>query len=192
MKVHLVDATFELFRAHFGAPSAQAPDGGEVGATRGFLRSLASLLSDPQVTHVACAFDTVIESFRNGLFDGYKRGEGVEPDLLRQFPLAERACVALGVPCWRMEEFEADDALATGAARYAAAPEVEQVVICSPDKDLCQCVRGRQVVCLDRVRRNLRDEDSAPGHQSKQRLTRTSLELQIEISAFVPIWCPFH
>ena len=153
-----MDATYELFRAYFGAPSARAPDGGEVGATRGFLRSMLALLREPDVTHVACAFDTVIESFRNDLFDGYKRGDSIEPDLQRQFPLAERGCEALGITCWRMVEFEADDGLATGASRYASLPQVEQVVICSPDKDLCQCVRGREVVCFDRVRRTLRDE----------------------------------
>jgi 5'-3' exonuclease len=158
VKVHLVDATFELFRAYFGAPSARAPDGGEVGATRGFLRSMLALLRAPDVTHVACAFDTVIESFRNDLFDGYKRGDSIEPELLRQFPIAERGCEALGIPCWRMLEFEADDGLAAGAARYAKESEVEQIVLCSPDKDLCQCVRGSEVVCFDRVRRTLRDE----------------------------------
>ncbi len=119
VKVHLVDATFELFRAYFGAPAASAPDGTEVGATRGFLRSMLYLLREPDVTHVACAFDTVIESFRNDLFDGYKRGDGIEPDLWNQFPLAERGCAALGITCWGMMEFEAEDALAAGAAKFA-------------------------------------------------------------------------
>lgn len=159
MKVHLVDGTFELFRAHFGAPSAQGEDGGEVGATRGLLRSLLALLREPDVTHVACAFDTVVESFRNEMFDGYKSGEGIEEDLMRQFPLAERGCRALGITCWSMIEFEADDGLAAGAARYAKEPEVAQVVICSPDKDLAQCVVGDSVVTLDRVRRTLRNAD---------------------------------
>jgi 5'-3' exonuclease len=158
VKVHLVDGTFELFRAYFGAPPAKGHDGAEVGATRGFLRSMLSLLGQRDVSHVACAFDTVIESFRNDLFAGYKRGDGIEPDLLRQFPLAERGCAALGITCWGLVEFEADDGLATGAARYAREKEVEQVVICSPDKDLCQCVDGERIVCLDRVRRTLRDE----------------------------------
>ncbi len=158
MRVHLIDGTYELFRAHFGAPSARARDGGEVGAVRGFLRSMLALLREPDVSHIACAFDSVIESFRNDLFDGYKRGDSIEPGLLRQFPIAERGCEALGIVCWRMVEFEADDGLATGASRYARDPGVEQVVICTPDKDLCQCIRGRDVVCLDRVRRNLRDE----------------------------------
>jgi len=157
MKIHLVDGTYELFRAYYGAPSAVA-DGHEVGATRGILASLLSLLREPEVTHVGCAFDHVIESFRNGLYDGYKTGEGIDPELLSQFPLAERACEALGIVCWRMVEFEADDALATAAVRFADAQAVEQVVVCSPDKDLTQCVRGRKIVCLDRMRRRLTDE----------------------------------
>ncbi len=158
MKVHLVDGTFELFRAYFGAPEAKAPDGREVGATRGLLRSMLYLLREPDVTHVACAFDTVIESFRNDLFDGYKRGDGIEEALVSQFPLAEEGCRALGLSVWGMVEFEADDALAAGAVRYGAEPEVEQVVLCTPDKDLCQCVDGDRVVCLDRVRRTRGDE----------------------------------
>jgi 5'-3' exonuclease len=129
-----------------------------VGATRGLLRSLLALLASPEVTHVACAFDHVIESFRNGLFDGYKTSAGVPPELLAQFALAERVTAALGVVVWSMVEFEADDALATGAARWADAPEVEQVVICTPDKDLAQCVRGTRVVMLDRRRRLVLDE----------------------------------
>ena len=158
MRVHLVDGTYELFRAFFGAPSSKAPDGREVGATRGLLRSLYALLREREVSHVAIAFDTVIESFRNQLFDGYKRGEGIEAELLAQFPLAERAAKALGMVCWRMEEFEADDALATGALRYGVSEEVDQVVVCSPDKDLCQIVTGTRIVCLDRARKTVRDE----------------------------------
>jgi LSD1 subclass zinc finger protein len=154
MKVHLLDGTYELFRNYFGAPSAKAPDGREVGATRGFCRTLLSLLTKEGATHVACAFDHVIESFRNQLFAGYKTGEGIDPELWGQAPLVERASYALGVVVWPMVEFEADDALATGAARWAEAPGVEQVLLCSPDKDLAQCVRGDRVVCLDR-RRNL-------------------------------------
>lgn len=157
MRLHLVDGTYELFRAHFGAPEATAPDGSAVGATLGLLRSLLSLLREDGVTHVACAFDTVIESFRNDLFPGYKTGEGVPEELMAQFPLAERAARALGVVVWSMVEFEADDALATAAARGAASPAVEQVVICSPDKDLAQCVRDTRVVCLDRRRRLVYD-----------------------------------
>ena len=158
MKVHLVDGTYELFRAHFGTPPTTAPHGRPVGATLGLVRSLLSLLRESGVTHVACAFDHVIESFRNDLFPGYKTSEGVPEELLAQFDLAERATAALGVVVWSMVEFECDDALATGAARALGTPGVEQVVICSPDKDLTQCVRGTQVVCLDRMRRRVRDE----------------------------------
>jgi 5'-3' exonuclease len=160
MKVHLVDGTYELFRAYYGAPSATAPDGREVGAARGLMRSLLALLAAPEVTHVACAFDHVIESFRNGLFDGYKTSQGVPRDLLAQFTLAERLTHALGIVVWSMVEFEADDALATAAARFADAPGVEQVLICTPDKDLAQCVRGTRVVMFDRRRRILLDESS--------------------------------
>jgi 5'-3' exonuclease len=156
--VHLIDGTYELYRAHFGAPEATAPDGTPVGATRGLLRSLQALLREPGVTHVAVAFDTVIESFRNRLFAGYKTGEGVPPELLAQFPLAEEATRALGLVTWPMVEFEADDALATGAARFAGAPGVERVLLCTPDKDLAQCVRGTRVVGFDRMRRRILDE----------------------------------
>lgn len=158
MKVHLVDGTYELFRAHFGAPPAKGVDGRPVGAIRGLLATLLSLLREPDVTHVACAFDHVIESFRNELFAGYKTGEGVDPDLLAQFQPAEQAAAALGMVVWPMVEFEADDALATAALRFRDAPAVEQVVICSPDKDLAQCVVGSRVVCRDRRRRVDRDE----------------------------------
>ena len=158
MKVHLVDGTYELFRAFFGAPPAHDAAGRPVGAVRGLLATLASLLREPGVTHVACAFDHVIESFRNMLFAGYKTGEGIDPDLLAQFEPAERAAGALGIVVWPMVEFEADDALATAAARFRDAPGVEQVVICTPDKDLAQCVVGRKVVCRDRRRGTDRDE----------------------------------
>lgn len=158
MRIHLVDGTYELFRAFYGAPASSAPDGREVGATRGILRSFLSLLSDPTVTHVACAFDHVIESFRNQLFAGYKTGEGIEPALFTQFELAEQATRALGIVVWPMVEFEADDALASFAARAAALSEVSEVVICSPDKDLAQCVRGERVVCFDRMRKRRMDE----------------------------------
>lgn len=159
MNVHLVDGTYELFRAWFGAPEAQAPDGREVGATRGFLRSMASLLHEPGVTHVACAFDRTVESFRNELFDGYKTGEGLDPDLFAQFPLAERASEALGIVTWPMVQFEADDALASAAARFARIDSVERVLICSPDKDLCQCVEDDRVVTLDRRREIILDAE---------------------------------
>jgi 5'-3' exonuclease len=158
MRLHLVDGTFELFRAHFGAPGALAPDGREVGATRGLLRSLNALLREDGVTHVAVAFDHVIESFRNRLYAGYKTAEGLPPELLAQFPLAEAAAQALGVVTWPMVEFEADDALATAAARWHDDPAVDQVVICSPDKDLAQCVVGTRVVTYDRIRRTQVDE----------------------------------
>ena len=158
MKVHLVDGTYELFRSHFGAPPRQDADGREVGATVGLLRSLWLLLSTPGVTHVACAFDHVVESFRNELYAGYKTSAGVDPDLLAQFELAERAVRALGVVVWPMVELEADDALATAAARFRDLPEVEQVVLCSPDKDLAQAVVGDRVVAWDRRRDVVLDE----------------------------------
>src|SRR5512138_976715 len=158
MKVHLVDGTYELFRNFFGAPSRKAPDGREVGATLGLLRSLLMLLTTPGITHVACAFDHVIESFRNDLYPGYKTGAGVDPDLLAQFPLAEEAVAALGVVVWPMIEFEADDALASATARFKNKTGVEQIVLCSPDKDLAQLVTGTQVVCWDRRRDIVYDE----------------------------------
>src|SRR6185503_12991725 len=158
MHIHLIDGTYELFRSYFGAPEALGPNGVEVGATRGILRSLLSLLREDGVSHVACAFDHVIESFRNELFDGYKTGDGVPAELMAQFPLAERAAHALGLVVWPMVEFEADDALASAAARYGESADVEQVLICTPDKDMAQCVRGSKVVCFDRMRRRTIDE----------------------------------
>ena len=158
MNVHLVDGTYELFRAFYAVPSAKNAAGLEVGAVRGLARSMLALLREPGASHIAVAFDHVIESFRNDLFDGYKTGEGIDPELWSQFELAERVCAALGIVVWSMVEFEADDALATGAARFAAAPEVEQVLIASPDKDLAQCVVGTRVVCLDRMRKKVLDE----------------------------------
>ncbi len=158
MRVHLIDGTFELVRAYFGAPKRSGPDGREVGAVRALLRSFLLLLLDPTVSHPAAAFDTVIESFRNDLFSGYKTGEGIDPDLLAQFPLAEEAVSALGIVVWPMIPFEADDAIATAAARFAADPRVEQVVIASPDKDLMQCVHGNRVVVWDRMRDRVLDE----------------------------------
>ena len=158
MNVHLLDGTYELFRAFYAVPSSKNAAGAEVGAARGLGRSLLALLREPQVTHVACAFDHVIESFRNDLFAGYKTGEGIDPNLWSQFELAEEVCAALGVVVWPMVEFEADDALATAAARFALEPAVECVVIASPDKDLAQCVRGNRVVCLDRMRKKVMDE----------------------------------
>lgn len=158
MKIHLVDGTFELFRAYFGAPSSKTRDGREVGATRAFLRSMAALTREPGVTHLAVAFDTVIESFRNQLFAGYKTGEGMDPDLWAQFPLAEQATRALGIVTWSMIEFETDDALATMAARAAKDKKVDEVLILSPDKDFAQCVVGDRVVTVDRIRKTKMNE----------------------------------
>lgn len=158
MKIHLIDGTYELFRNHFGAPPKKARDGREVGATLGLLRSLAALLARPEVTHVGCAFDHVIESFRNDLYPGYKTSAGIDPELLAQFPLAEEAVAALGIVVWPMVEFEADDALAAAAVRFNGELSVEQIVVCSPDKDLTQLVSGSRIVCWDRRREIVLDE----------------------------------
>jgi 5'-3' exonuclease len=153
--LHLIDGTFELFRAYYALPSETAPDGREVGAIRGVLASTLAWLRDAAVTHVAAATDHVIESFRNRLFDGYKTGDGIPPDLWAQFPLAEEAFEALGIRVWPMIEFEADDAIATAADRFAGG--VDCVVIASPDKDFAQCVVDRRVVIHDRIRRIVYD-----------------------------------
>src|SRR2546421_5710563 len=158
MKIYLVDGTSELSRKHFGPPPRKGPDGREVGATVGLLRSLLMLLATPGITHVACAFDSVIESFRNGLYPGYKTGAGVDPTLLAQFELAEEAVSAPGPVVWPMVEFEADDALASATARFKHEAGVEQIVICSPDKDLAQLVSGSRIVGWDRRRDRLLDE----------------------------------
>jgi len=158
MYVHLIDGTFELFRAFYGSPPSKDSQGNEVGAVRGLARSLLALLGERDVTHVAVAFDHVIESFRNELYPGYKTGDGIDPALYAQFGPAEDACRALGVVTWPMIEFECDDALATAAQRFAAEPGVDRVVVCSPDKDLAQCVRGERVICFDRMRRKRLDE----------------------------------
>jgi len=157
MQVHLIDGTFELFRAYFAVPKSQNATGTEVGAARGLLRSFAALLGSGEVTHVACAFDHVIESFRNELFDAYKTGDGIDPDLYSQFGLAERVTRALGIVTWPMIEFEADDAIATAAHRFAQHPLVTRVVIASPDKDLTQCLVEANVVCWDRLRNSWLD-----------------------------------
>lgn len=156
-EVHLVDGTYELFRAFFGAPRAQTSQGMEVGAARSLARSLWAMRREG-ATHVAVAFDSVVESFRNDLFSGYKTGEGIDPALLGQFALAERAALALGLVVWPMVSVEADDALATFAARAAREPDVERVLLCSPDKDLAQCVVATRVVCWDRRKKVALDE----------------------------------
>ncbi len=156
MKVHLVDVTYELFRAYYGAPKLASPDGREVGAVRGLLGSMLYLLQQEGATHVACASDTVIRSFRNDLYAGYKTEAGVPLDLLEQFPLAEEGLRALGFVVWGMIELEADDALAAGAACYGT--EVDQVIIATPDKDLAQCVDGTRVVLYDRRGKRIIDE----------------------------------
>ena len=152
MKIHLVDGTYELFRAHFGAPPKKTPDGMEIGATLGMIRSMMLLLSDPEVTHVAVAFDHVIESFRNKMYASYKSSEGVDPIILNQFGLAEKLVSALGMVIWPMAKFEADDAIATAVAKFKKIKSVEQVVICSVDKDLTQMVDGNRVMCWVRRR----------------------------------------
>lgn len=157
MDVHLIDGTYELFRHYFGAPKAQTPDGVEVGAVRGVLASMKGLLSSG-ATHVGVATDHVIESFRNDLWPGYKTSEGIEPALLRQFPLLEETLEAFGLRVWPMVELEADDALAAAAVKAADDPRVGQVRICTPDKDLAQCVRGTRIIQVDRMRRTTRDE----------------------------------
>ena len=146
--VHLIDGTYELFRAHFGAPPRQTPEGWEIGATHGIIMSTLALLAEPGVTHVGAAFDTVIESFRNDMFDGYKTGEGTPPELHAQFPVAERAMEAIGVTVWPMIEHEADDGLAAAAQKYV--PDVDRVVIMSPDKDMCQLYGNPKIVGFNR------------------------------------------
>jgi 5'-3' exonuclease len=158
MKLHLVDATFELFRAYYSRPAQRAPDGRPVNAVRGLIESMLSLLREADVTHVGAATDYVIESWRNDVYPGYKSSAGMDPDLLVQFRDAERALRALGITTWPMVEDEADDGLATAVARFAHDPRLEQVVIASVDKDLAQCVEGERVVLRDRMRRITYDE----------------------------------
>ena len=157
MEVYLVDGTYELFRHYYALPSARDRDGCEVAAVRGVLASVLGMIREG-ATHVGVATDHVIESFRNGLWPGYKTSEGVEPDLLAQFPLLEDTLTAAGVVVWPMVEFEADDALAAAAVAAAADPRVDRVIICTPDNDLAQCVRGMRIVQLDRRKRVTRDE----------------------------------
>ncbi|HYM15730.1 MAG TPA: 5'-3' exonuclease H3TH domain-containing protein, partial [Dehalococcoidia bacterium] len=155
-RVHLIDGTYELFRHYFAVPSHRRADGTKVGAVRGVVWSVLGMLRDG-ATHVGVATDHVVESFRNGLWAGYKTGEGVAPELRAQFPILEAALTALGVAVWPMVEYEADDALAAAASQAAA--YAEQVLICTPDKDLAQCVAGRRVVQLDRRSNRIIDED---------------------------------
>jgi 5'-3' exonuclease len=157
MDVHLIDGTYELFRHFFAVPAAQDVDGREVGAVRGVLASVLSII-EHGATHVGVATDHVVESFRNELYPGYKTSEGVAPELLSQFPILEEALQAMGVMVWPMVYFEADDALASAADKAAKDDRVKQVFICTPDKDLSQCVVGARVVQLDRMRNILRDE----------------------------------
>jgi 5'-3' exonuclease len=157
MQVHLIDGTYELFRHYYALPKVRDSKGQEVAAVRGVLASLMGMLGNG-ATHMGVATDHVIESFRNNLWPGYKTGEGVEPELLAQFPLLEEALSALGIVVWRMVEFEADDALAAAAKAAADDPRVERVIICTPDKDLAQCVRGTRVVQLDRRKNITRDQ----------------------------------
>src|SRR5216110_332842 len=157
MEIHLVDGTYELFRHYYAVPSARDKQGREVGAVRAVLASVLGMIKGG-ATHIAVATDHVIESFRNDLWPGYKTSEGIEPDLLAQFPLLEESLVALGITTWPMVEYEADDALAAAAAAAARDPRVERVFICTPDKDLAQCVRGTRVVQMDRRARTTRDE----------------------------------
>jgi 5'-3' exonuclease len=157
LDVHLIDGTYELFRHYYAMPSARDQDGREIAAVRGVVASVLGMISGG-ATHVAVATDHVIESFRNGLWPGYKTGAGIEPQLLAQFQLLEDALSAAGVVVWPMVEFEADDALAAAAVAAARDARVERVIICTPDKDLAQCVRGTRIVQLNRRTRVTRDE----------------------------------
>jgi 5'-3' exonuclease len=157
MDVHLVDGTYELFRHFFAMPAAEDVNGQEVGAVRGVLASVLSMI-ERGATHIGVATDHVVESFRNDLYPGYKTSEGVPPELLAQFPVLEEALEAMGVVVWPMVDYEADDALASAASKAARDNRVKRVLICAPDKDLSQCVVGTRVVQLDRRRDILRDE----------------------------------
>ena len=157
LEIYLVDGTYELFRHYYALPSAKDSDGREVAAVRGVLASVLGMIKGG-VTHIAVATDRVIESFRNGLWPGYKTGEGIEPELWAQFPLLEEVLSAAGIVVWPMVEFEADDALAAGAIAAAGDARVEKVIICTPDKDLAQCVSGTRIVQLNRRTRVILDE----------------------------------
>jgi len=155
--IHLIDGTYELFRHYYALPSAKDKDGHEVAAARGVLRSVLGMMKDG-ATHIAVATDHIIESFRNGLWPGYKTGEGIDPNLFAQFQLLEDVLTSAGVTVWPMIEFEADDALAAAATAAARDPRVEQVIIHTPDKDLAQCVSGTRIVQMNRRTRILYDE----------------------------------
>jgi 5'-3' exonuclease len=172
-RLHLVDGTFELFRAHYSKrPDHRTPSGKPFKAVAGLVSSMRYLLRDPDeaVTHIAIAFDNPIRSFRNDLYDGYKTDEGVDPDLLAQFDVAEEATRALGMVVWPMDRYECDDALATGAARFR--DRVDQVRILSPDKDLGQCIVGHRVVVVDRMRKKVLDE---PGLRERRGIAPESI-----------------
>jgi 5'-3' exonuclease len=157
MEIYLIDGTYELFRHFYAMPSAREADGREVGAVKGVLASMLGMINSG-TRYIGVATDHLIESFRNRLFPGYKTGAGIDPDLYSQFPLLEEALVALGITTWPMVEYEADDALAAAAAAAARDPRVDRVIICTPDKDLAQCVRGTRVIQRDRRARTDRDE----------------------------------
>jgi len=157
LDIYLVDGTYELFRHYYALPSARDADGREVAAVRGVLASVLGMMKGG-ATHIAVATDHIIESFRNGLWPGYKTSEGIEPDLLAQFPVLEEVLSTAGIVVWPMVEFEADDALAAAAMAAAQDVRVEQVIICTPDKDLAQCVRGTRIVQLNRRTRVTIDE----------------------------------
>lgn len=159
MNIHLVDGTYELFRHYYAVPRRQDGDGNEIGAVRGVVSSVLALLRDG-ATHIAVATDHVVESFRNDLWHGYKHGEGLEPELATQFHPLEEALRAMGILVWGMVEFEADDAMAAAAAKLTADPDVERIYLCTPDKDLAQCVVGDRVVQFDRRAGEVRDADA--------------------------------
>ena len=157
MIVHVVDGTYELFRHYYAVPSSRDADGREIGAVRGVLASVRGMVANG-ATHVGVATDHVIESFRNELWPGYKDGTGIEPELFAQFPILEEELARAGIVVWPMVDYEADDGLASAAAIAAADPRVERVIICTPDKDLAQCVRGSRIVQLNRRTRTTFDE----------------------------------
>ena len=159
MQIHLVDATYELFRAHYAPrPTVRGRDDIVLSGVSGLCDQLLYLLREEGATHAGCATDRVIESFRNDLYPGYKSSAGMDPELLAQFPIAEEAIEALGLVLWPMVELEADDAIGTAAARFGADPAVERILICTPDKDMAQCVVGDRIVLRDRRRQITYDE----------------------------------